>query len=214
MGLGLFEPVDDFREDTPPSHPELLDWLADDFMRHGYDVKRTIRLILTSRTYQLRYDPALEDQFDIEKPKEPRYFRSPALRRLTAEQLLDSIAVAMEPEAARDERTIRTTTSTLLTRALGKPAARNEVSTARPDDTAVVQALELLNGQEWNDRIYKGELVDRALGRAGSRQLLDAMYLGCLRPRRHDEGEGSGVGVHRVRAAARDDPAGRARLAR
>src|SRR5205823_6105888 len=89
MGLGLFEPVDDFRTDVPPSHPELLDWLADDFVRHGYDLKHIIRLILTSRTYQLKYNPKLADKFDVEKPGNPRYFRSPALRRLTAEQLLD-----------------------------------------------------------------------------------------------------------------------------
>jgi hypothetical protein len=81
--LGLFEPQDDYREDTPPSHPELLDWLADDFIRHGFDVKRTVRLIVTSRMYQLKYDPAVEDHFDVAKPKDPRYFRSPALRRMT-----------------------------------------------------------------------------------------------------------------------------------
>ena len=41
FGLGLFEPADDFRVDRQPSHPELLAWLADDFMRHGYDLKHT-----------------------------------------------------------------------------------------------------------------------------------------------------------------------------
>jgi hypothetical protein len=35
LGLGLFEPADDYREEFAPSHPELLAWLADDFMRHG-----------------------------------------------------------------------------------------------------------------------------------------------------------------------------------
>ena len=79
LGLGLFEPVDDFRLDVPPSHPELLDWLAHDFVAHGCDLKHTIRLILTSRTYQLRYDPRLEDHFDIGQKDQPRYFRSPAL---------------------------------------------------------------------------------------------------------------------------------------
>ncbi len=158
MGMGLFEPVDDYREDTPPSHPELLNWLADDFMRHGFDVKRTARLILTSRTYQLRYDPALEDHFDVSKPKDPRYFRSPALRRLTEEQLLDSINVMMT-QRVPESRAFQSDVSSPLTRALGKPPVRNEVSTARPDDTAIVQALEFLNGGEWHDRAYKGELI-------------------------------------------------------
>ena len=159
LGLGLFEPADDYRADRPASHPELLDWLAYDFMQHGYDLKHTIRLILTSRTYQLRYDPALEDHFDIAKPSTPRYFRSPSLRRLTAEEFLDSIKVAALQKLNPSERLYRQPTSSDLTRALGRPAARNEVSTGRPEDVAVVQALELLNGQEFHDRVYNAQIL-------------------------------------------------------
>jgi uncharacterized membrane protein len=175
MGLGLFEPADDYREDTPPSHPELLAWLSDDFIRHGYDVKRTIRLILTSRTYQLKYDPAVEDHFDVEKPKEPRFYRSPSLRRLTAEQIFDSISVTMGQKTP-DKRAYQDDKSTPLTRSLGKPAARNEVSTQRPDDTAVVQALELLNGNEWHDRVYKGDLVINNAVQPKLEQLVEDIY--------------------------------------
>ena len=157
FGLGLVEPADDFRvEGNAPSHPELLAWLADDFMRHGYDLKHTIRLMLTSRTYQLRYDPRLADTYSASNPDRPRFYRSPALRRLTEEQLLDSINVALGntnvPRAYLDND------STALTRALGKPASRNEISTARPDDVAVVQALELLNGDEFSRRVALGTL--------------------------------------------------------
>jgi hypothetical protein len=159
LGLGLFEPVDDYRADRPASHPELLDWLAYDFMQHGYDLKHTIRLILTSRTYQLKYDPAIEDHFDIGKPSTPRYFRSPSLRRLTAEELLDSIQVAALQKLNPTERLYKQPSSTDLTRALGRPAARNEVSTGRPEDVAVVQALELLNGQEFHDRVYNAQIL-------------------------------------------------------
>ncbi len=179
MGLGLFEPVDDFREDTPPSHPELLEWLANDFIRHGYDVKRTVRLIMTSRTYQLRYDPKLEDHFDVAKPKDPRYFRSPGLRRLTAEQLLDSIDVMMSQHVP-DRRAYQDDTSSPLTRALGKPPVRNEVSTARPEDTAVVQALELLNGPEWHDRIYKGDLVTNCAVEPDPKEIVSDIYWSTL----------------------------------
>jgi len=159
LGLGLFEPVDDYRADRPASHPELLDWLAYDFMQHGYDLKHTIRLILTSRTYQLKYDPALEDHFDIAKPTVPRYFRSPALRRLTAEEFLDSIQIAALQKLNPADRLYKQPSSTDLTRALGRPAAHNEVSTGRPEDVAVVQSLELLNGQEFHDRVYKAQIL-------------------------------------------------------
>jgi hypothetical protein len=46
-----------------------------------------------------------------------------------------------------------------LTQSLGKSPTRNEVSTQRPDDTAVVQALELMNGTEFHDRVYKGDFI-------------------------------------------------------
>ena len=68
------EPADDFRDDVPASHPDLLDWLADDFASHGYDLQHTVRLILTSRTYQLRCDPQLEDQLVADQPTRPRLF--------------------------------------------------------------------------------------------------------------------------------------------
>ena len=45
--------VDDFRSTNPASHPKLLRRLAEDFARNGYKLKRLIRLIATSRTYQL-----------------------------------------------------------------------------------------------------------------------------------------------------------------
>lgn len=158
LGLGLVEPADDFRaEGRDASHPALLDWLADDFMRHGYDLKHTIRLILTSRTYQLRYDPRLADTFSASDPNRPRFYRSPTLRRLTEEQLLDSVNVAVGNQNA--PRAFLEDDSTALTRALGRPAARNEVSTARSDDVAVVQSLELLNGDEFNSRVTFGSLA-------------------------------------------------------
>ncbi len=176
FGLGLFEPQDDFRLDQPPTNPELLAWLADDFMRNGYDLKHTTRLILTSRTYQLRYDPALEDHYDVNKPKDPRYYRSPSLRRMTAEELLDSIQVAGIQELDGKQRIYLDKASTSLTRALGRPASHNEISTARPDDVAVVQALELLNGEEFYERIYSGRLTDQAANEKDLGKVIDRLY--------------------------------------
>jgi mono/diheme cytochrome c family protein len=176
LGLGLFEPLDDFRLDQPPTNPELLGWLADDFMRHGYDLKHSIRLILTSRTYQLRYDPLLEDHFDLSQPRQARYYRSPSLRRLTAEELLDSVQVALTQKLDGQHRTYLDKASTALTRALGRPAARNEVSTARPDDVAVVQALELLNGEEFYERIYSGRVMDQEVNEKDMAKVVDRLY--------------------------------------
>jgi hypothetical protein len=177
FGLGLFEPVDDFRLDTPPSHPELLEWLAQDFVRHGCDIKHTIRLILTSRTYQLRYEPALEDHFDVARPAEPRFFRSPNLRRLTAEQFMDGVRIAVDQTLSPSKRLFRSNNSTALSRALGRPAARAEISTGRPDDVAVVQELELLNGKEIHAMVYGGKTLEKL---AGDEKRVEKIYLATL----------------------------------
>jgi hypothetical protein len=178
FGLGLFEPADDFREDTPASHPELLEWLAHDFLAHGCDLKHTIRLILTSQTYQLRYDPALADSFDAANPKAPRYLCSPNLRRLTAEQLLDSIRLAASGELQPEQRTFLDGRSTALMRALGRPASRNEIITQRPDDVAVLQSLELLNGELLQELV--SETAGHEEGRQDERRAVDRLYRAVL----------------------------------
>ena len=161
LGLGLVEPADDFRLERAPSNPALLDWLADDFMRSGYDLAHTTRLILTSHTYQHRYDPRLEDRFDVQKPDLPRYYRSPRLRRLTAEEFIDSARLVTTGALDLQQRVFLHRESTALTRALGRPAARNEISTARPEDAAVLQALELMNGPELSYLAYGAPLAAR-----------------------------------------------------
>lgn len=52
LGGGIVDPPDDFRDDNPPSNPELLDVLATEFVRANYDWKQLLRLICNSRTYQ------------------------------------------------------------------------------------------------------------------------------------------------------------------
>jgi hypothetical protein len=83
MGRGLVDPPDDFRATNPASHPELLEALGKDFVKHGFDVRRLIRLIMNSRTYQLSSEPNETNQDD-----ETNFSRA-LVRRLVAEQLLD-----------------------------------------------------------------------------------------------------------------------------
>jgi hypothetical protein len=53
FGTGIVEPVDDLRDDNPPSHPELLDLLATQFRSHGYDLKFLLRAITATKAYGL-----------------------------------------------------------------------------------------------------------------------------------------------------------------
>lgn len=84
MGRGLVEPLDNL--DAEPWHRDLLDWLASDFVEHGYDLQHTLRLIAASRAYQLSavgLDDAASD--------EPFEFRGPFVKRLSAEQFVDAV---------------------------------------------------------------------------------------------------------------------------
>ncbi len=53
FGVGIIEPIDDIRAGNPPTNPELLNYLADEFIRSNFDVRHVMQLICTSRTYQL-----------------------------------------------------------------------------------------------------------------------------------------------------------------
>jgi len=85
MGRGIVEPVEDW-EKGKPTHPELLRWLAREFVRGGYDVKELARIILNSQAYQRATDPVLRSTSPL--------FTSPAPRRLAAEQIVDSLFTA------------------------------------------------------------------------------------------------------------------------
>jgi hypothetical protein len=85
MGVGLVEPADDFREDNPPTNPELLEHLTDEMLRLRFDLREFTRMLVSTEVYQRRavlHDPTAGQPF---------LFPGPALRRMTAEQLWDSI---------------------------------------------------------------------------------------------------------------------------
>jgi hypothetical protein len=84
FGHGIVANPDEM--DGQPWSPQLLDWLASDFVEHGYDVKRLLRTILTSRAYQM---PAVARK--AEPPARGYVFAGPEVRRLTAEQFADAI---------------------------------------------------------------------------------------------------------------------------
>ena len=89
MGRGIVPTLGDFGINGElPSHPELLDWLANDFIQHGWDHKRLHRMILLSTTYQqMSKRSAQQETIDPEN----RWFGRMNLRRLGAEEVRDAI---------------------------------------------------------------------------------------------------------------------------
>jgi hypothetical protein len=98
LGWGIVEPVDDW-EGVTPSHPELLDYLARELVTHDYDLKHLARLILNSQAYQRSVRPDGSES----KPANERLFAAPARRRLTAEQLVDSLFSAVGKPLSSEE---------------------------------------------------------------------------------------------------------------
>lgn len=87
FGTGLVKTADDFgSQGQPPTHPELLDWLAVDFREHGWNVRRLVRQIVISATYRQTSAAPPED---FVKDPENRYLARGTRMRLDAEMLRD-----------------------------------------------------------------------------------------------------------------------------
>ena len=165
MGRGIVEPVDVM--DNEPWSQDLLDWLASDFVATGYDVKKLIYKILTSKTYQLPSVGIKEAELIVA----PDYvFTGMLRRRLTAEQFTDAVSKAIQPvygDSAivykllpEDVKTdIRFPRASLVKNdayltALGRPN-RETVSTSRLSQANLLQALELTNGDRFNNAVKR-----------------------------------------------------------
>ncbi|MEA3213213.1 MAG: hypothetical protein QOE70_6270 [Chthoniobacter sp.] len=70
LGRGIVHPADEMNGRNEPSHPELLDWLAQDFASHRYETRRVVRGIVLSRVYALGATEAAPDAFagTLERP--------------------------------------------------------------------------------------------------------------------------------------------------
>ena len=156
LGRGLVDPVDDFRASNPPSHPEVLDALAKDFADNGYDLRRLIRTITASRTYQLAAEPNATNAEDETNNSHG------IVTRLTAEQMLDSLSkvlatplpldgvpagtrLAQLAEGRKHYKPL-TTAVDLFAASFGKPPRLIASECERSNGTALPQAFQLISG--------------------------------------------------------------------
>jgi hypothetical protein len=162
FGRGFVNPVDNFREDHPASHPELLRFLASEFKASGHDVKHLIRCLCNSQAYQRTSKPLAENESDAE------LFSHMTVKALSPAAFIDSLFVVTRPAAS------------------GKPVSREQIlGDFRIQEGAegefghgIPQFLRRMNGQEFNGRF---QLVDRLAASGMSRdQVIDDLYLAVL----------------------------------
>jgi hypothetical protein len=101
FGLGLVEPVDDFKDSTKASNPELLAYLEDTMRYVKYDMRKFMHIIYNTRTFQRASTVA---QVPVD---EPYHFQGPLLQRMSAEQLWDSMMSLAIPMPASIQKTKR-----------------------------------------------------------------------------------------------------------
>ena len=194
FGRGLVDPVDDFRSTNPPTHPELLARLADDFVAGGYRLKPLMRRIVLSRTYQLTSKPNETNAAD-----RINYSHSWP-RALDAEILLDAITDVTKVERRFDVGTNRGSWRGGLTPvgtravelkegdlypspffdAYGRP---NRFSVPERDPSPkLAQALHMLAGTTYNEALWKpgARVYDLFQAGASDEKIVEELYLAAF----------------------------------
>ena len=168
FGIGIVEPVDDLRTSNPPANEKLLAALCDHTVRHGYDLKALMRLILLSETYRRSSDPLPENRDDR------RWFARTYPKRLMAEVLSDAISditgvrdsyseIALSDGSAEKIKGYDAETRALqlhdsavknyFLKTFGRNAREITCECERSSQPSLVQVLHLSNGSTINDKL-------------------------------------------------------------
>ena len=177
------DPFDDFRSTNAPSHPALLDRLAEHFADSGFRFKALHRLLLNSKTYQLSSHTS--DRPGGEDPLEDRLFARYTPRRLPAEVLLDAIVQVTEvpqkfrnyPAGMSSKNLVASIGAPYFLTTFGFP--RRDTMERRGAAPSLSQALHLMNGDRIRAKVRTTSNVLGKLLEGGSEdgQILETLYL-------------------------------------
>lgn len=177
-GAGIVDPIDWFGVNTRPTHPELLDWLAEDFIAHGYDLRYLTRSILHTEMYQRSAKTTDRNQNDTQ------YLTHARIRPLTAEQLFYSLleATNIESRQRRRQENVEAMKRDYLRR-FRFVFGNDEMEEDEISKATISQALMLLNGTIVNDGSIarEGTRLDRILRtQTDAQRRIDAIFLSIL----------------------------------
>ena len=179
MGRGLVNPLDQHHPANPPSHPELLDVLAQEIVARKFDMKAMLRQLALSETYQ-RTTVLPEGT----EPPPPETYRVATEKRLSAEQLLSSVLVATGSRDKPREADLEKLRAAFV-KAFGNVPTDPEVEFS----PSLKSSLFVLNDPAVLDCLtpQPGNLVERLLKTDDSAALADELYLSVLTRRPTDE---------------------------
>lgn len=191
LGRGIIHEPDDVRPDNPPSNPELLVFLENEFVSSGYDLKQLYRLILNSQTYQLSSIPRSDQTEAAEN------FAFYPLRRLEAEVLIDAVdeitgstekysSPIPEPFTflPDNQRSIALPDGSITSPFLemfGRPPRDTGLESERNNRPTAAQKLHLLNSSHILRKIEQSRMIEfQAQPQRKASEIAAGMYLGIL----------------------------------
>ena len=185
---GLVHPVDDFRLTNPPTHPELLTALAEDFRQNGYDLKYLIRLIARSRTYQLSGVPNDTNRDDrinyshaIPRPLDPEILLDAISQTVGVHEEFSNWMYSKEPPGTRAiQLPWPDAVPSHFMDVYGRPSRL--MVPERKVQANLGQALHLLAGSTYTSKIAAPESRVSQLfdGGASDREIIEELYLATL----------------------------------
>lgn len=181
MGQGLVDPVDDIRATNPASNEPLLEYLANHFRDHNYDIKELIRTIMKSHVFELSSQPNERNVTDAKNFS--RYYR----QRLRAEVLLDAVndvlavdeSFAAMPPKSRAMQVWTYRSSSLFLDTFGRPDENQDPPCERTSDSTTPQVLHLMNAPTLNVKFSDNNArpAKLAASEATPEQIVDQAYL-------------------------------------
>jgi len=186
FGIGIIDPVDDIRASNPPSNPELLSRLTSEFIASGFDARKLMQLITTSRTYQHSVEATKWNEDDRVN------FSHSLARRLPAETLFDAIhkasgSLARLPGQRPGSRAVELPGPEVklgdnFLDLFGRPPRESACECERGSGMSLGQALNLVNGPTFAGAISDpaNALISLATNEKDDRRVIEEMFLSFL----------------------------------